>query len=353
MFNAALKVKLKNFELLEILKKDIQKNLVEKGLDLPITKALPQLKTELKFFTNNQATVITPDSSKTPEQNALSFSTMPKSDADIIKYITGLDVDKLRKTGDYTTAIDSKVVIVNDNRVRFRLPISDYETFDETLHRATSFFNQAIFIMVDGSGNIKYFMNPGIDLSKFVKIVCSTDVGDTTKSRNKFTNYRDGNRMSRQGDSDIGRFAEWSLKQNFVKTITNPSSGLIDLTKVVQEIKEGNYDDAIRIAGSMKVGNNQFDLIQKINNIKDRKELTPEMAAHSNIISLINNLKIFKDIKNNEVSYELISSYTEDASGTKFFDLIYNDINVWIIQNSVSWFKQFVKVAEDILSKYK
>jgi hypothetical protein len=36
----------------------------------------------------------------------------------------------------------------------------------------------------------------------------------------------------------------------------------------------------------------------------------------------------------------------------KFFDEVYNQINVWILANSLKWAADFVSLASDILKKY-
>lgn len=328
----------------------IQNELIEKGLDKAIDHSLWKLKADLKYFINEDVRGTSAHQPRTTSDTSL--TNMPKTDQDIIKYLTGLDVGNLSKTKDYTTAIDSNVVVSNNLRVRLRLPISDYETFDQNYQRALDYFNKAIFVFVDGSGNVSYYLNPGIDLTSFVKVVCSRDTGDTTKARNKFDKYKNSNNMPRQGDSEIGRFADWSLKQDAVSMI---KSKFINITNVVKDIKEGNTEGAKSRLRLESAGALNKDIVEKVNDIDDKSKLSPELAIHSNIMSLINNLKIEKKLSPKLTQYELVSSYSdlEDKKSLKFFDEVHNLINTWIINNTNYWIEAFIKIAQDIIKQYE
>lgn len=351
MFNISLTSNIKNPKLLAEATRELKKELIQKGLDKPISSSLLDLKTQLKFYINEEVRSkganTSGKDSDTPAMN------LPKSDEDLLKFLTGIDLTKIRSSQDHTSSVQSNAIVVDNYRARLRFPISDYETFQENHDRAVRFFNQAMFAFVTSSG-VQYFINPGIDMRDSVKVVCSRDTGDTPGSRKKFDAYKDSNKMSRQGNSEIGRFAEWSLKQDAVKNILNGSSGFINITNVIKEIKEGNIDEAQSYLSSTKANSVYPGLQEKLQNLKDKKNLTPEVQTYSTIIDLINNLKIEKVISNSTTVYNLISffSETEDKDSLKFFNEVNNQINVWIFNNSQLWFDQFVKLAESILKKY-
>ena len=343
---------MQNFNLLQ---KDIDKHLIKHGLDLTIEESLDELKSALKSFINDDVRSAPPAKDQNAPKTDIDNTALPKTDQDLIKYITGLDVDKIRKTGDYTTSIDSDAVVSNNSRVRMRFPISDTESFEENQLRANNFFNKAIFIFADGSGSVSYFLNPGIDMSQYIKIVCSRDTGDTDRSRAKFDRYKNSDRMPRQNSSDLGRYAEWTLTQEGVNKIKDVNSGFVNLTSIISDIKSGNFQEALVTLQQSKVGARYAEIKEKIENIQQQKDLTPDIATYVNIISLINNLKVANVNKNANVTiYDLDSSFSDDSKdkSVKFFDEVYNQINVWILANSLKWAADFVSLASDILKKY-
>ena len=84
------------------------------------------------------------------------------------------------------------------------------ESFDDHFNKAKNFYNEALYVFTDGAGNTKYYANPGVDLSQYVKIVCSRETGDTQKSRNRFDTHKD-----RRG------YADWALKGEVINRIYN------------------------------------------------------------------------------------------------------------------------------------
>ena len=352
MFNVKLTVRLQNAQLLQEFHKEIKDELIKKGLDKPLAEALPELKDTLKTFVNQQIKDKPPG--QAPSADDTPGGNMPKTDEELLKFLTGVDLDKIRKTGDYTSAIEAKVVVVDNNRAKLRIPISDSESFEENYRKALSFFSQAVYAMVDSSGRVSYYVNTGFNVAQYVKVVCSTDVGDTAKSRKKFGYYKNSNKMSRQGKSDIGRFAEWTLKQSGVEQIKNGLTGFINITNIIDSLKVGEYETASSLLKAFTGYGRAASMNEKVDDLKKKQNLTPGMAVHTNIMALIDNLKIQKVIRFSDTEYDLISTYsTEDSKQDEsFFTEINSLITVWIINNSQGWFDQFVAIAQSIIKKY-
>ena len=352
MFNIQLSVNVKDKQLLTELQKEIKTELIQKGLDKPILSTLEQLKSSLRSFINKQTEKTKPG--QTPSDDNTPGGNMPKTDQEMLKFLTGVDLDKIRKSKDYTSAIESKVVVVDQRRARIRFPISDSETFEQNYKKAMDFFSQSIYAMVDSSGRVSYYVNTGVNMAQYVKVVCSTDTGDSKKSRKKFDYYKNSNKMTRQGGSEIGRFAEWTLKQEGITNITNGLTGFINITNVIDSLKEGDTQTASDLLKSFAGSPKAQGLQAKVDDLKTKTNLTPGMATQNNIMSLINNLKIEKVVKESQTTYNLISMYSEskDQTNVSFFDEVNSNINVWIIGNSDYWIREFTALAESLLKKY-
>lgn len=358
MFDVKLKVKVDSFHLAFLLENEIKETLVKTGLDKPILESLPELQNAFRNFINAQsrpggapeaATANAAAKESTPGAD------IPRSDQELIKFLTNADIAKINKTGDYTTSIQSNFVFAKNNRVRVRMTISDSETFEENHRRADAFFDKATFAIPDSSGRLSYYMNVGANLRGGTKVQCSTDSGNTPKSQRKFDHYKSSNKMPRQNSSEIGRFAEWALTQETVEKIRNGMPGVINITNIMDSIKAGDYQTAEDLLGSYGGNKKLSDLKDKIDNLKTKTNLTPGMEVHANMMELINNLKIQKTyVSDNEVQYDLISVYSEDKSktGAQFYDEINPIITQWILSNDNKWFDEFVKLAETILKKY-
>lgn len=337
---------------LKKLNKKVRKNVIEKGLDKPLYQSLQQLKKDLQYIVTNR--VKDPDTKQTRDILGNEKILLSKSDEIIAKEIFNIDIPKINKTKDYSTIIQDNAIIIRDDRVRLRVPIGPDTTFEEAYTQAQTFFKNAIFIHTVGNETF-YIKNPGVDLSQYLKIVCSTDVGDTSRSRRKFDHYKNSDLMTKPANSEVGRFAEWSLKQEFVKKMLNPNSGMLNMSEMVKKLKEGDFESAHILAKQIKDNDIQERAVSKISEIEDRKATDPTTSSYFNIISLINNLKFRKKIKKEVVTYELISKFTisdkKQIAETEIFEIIKKELDLWLIINSDKWFKELVALVQQTLQE--
>lgn len=349
MEQLTFEVKLENFQELEIFKEAIKKDVIETGLDLPIQNSLEELKNQLRFILNEKVPAINSSNTKAPE--GIPNLDMPKSDQELLQHLTGIDIDKIRGTKDYTSGIEAGVVVSDNYRVRLRLPVSSEEDIEENYQKAIQFFNNAIIVFKDSVGNLQYYLNPGIDLSQFVKIVCSRDNGVTERSKDKFEKYKSSNRMTRQGQSEIGRFTEWSLKQVGVQEILK---NFINITPVIGALKSGDYDEASFLLGRNKNGSRTNDLIDKVDDLKNGKNLGPSAASYNNLVQLVANLDIEKTITSEETEYKLVSKYNSTETGIDdFLFEVTKEAKLWIITNTNKWIYALVRIIEKTISTFE
>ena len=335
----------------EKFKKEIKNSVINNGLDKVLQQDLEKYKKELLWSINSQnPSVKEADKQILMEEGLEKTVILPKADEDILKTLTGVDLTKIRTTKDYTTAVESKVALVNDGRVRLRLPLSPYETFEENYQRAKDYFNSAIYVGSQGAGNTRYLYNTGFDLSYDVKVVCSTDTGDTPDARKVFESYQTSNRRPRQERSEIGRFAEWTLKQSGVARIFQDNNGFVDLTEVVNKIKQGNIEEATLILQNKNLGTKGQEIFNKLEDIKSQSNLNPEMEAYTKIIKLVSSMTLEKLIKDNKTQYSIQVDETEGETSEKYnslYNYILKDVGMWVGYSSPDW----IKHLEDLITK--
>lgn len=350
MINAQIIADLKAIEDFGKFKIQIREKVIEKGLDSSVEGSLQKLKQDLNYLVNTR---IKAAASTDNQKDALNNTKviLPKSDQEILKHLTGVDLDKINKSKDYSTPIKDGVLLVDNYRVRLRLPISPFSEFDEVFAQAKKFFNEALFVIRDGN-RVRYLKNPGIDISEFVKVVCSRDTGDTDRARKKFEHYRDSNSMSRQGNSDIGRFAEWSLKQDGMRKIMDRNSGFVDMTSIIDKIKEGEIDEAVALAKNIQDKASGTRIVEQVQKLGNNEAVNPTTRAYLNVIQLIKNLKIVKNIYPEVVTYGLSSTIGEDVEEQDLYQEIQKNITLWLIENDNIWFSELVKVAEKTIQDF-
>lgn len=346
-------------------KKDFKHNIINTGLDKPIKASIEQLKMDIKFLINEKIRII-PDDQKgvtTADENALGqpYINPPKSEDEILKYLTDgkTDLSKYNKAKDYTTLGESSVVFGHysrgqdgANRVTLRLEISPDETVDQQYQKARTFFQDAIFAMPDGSGKTAYFMNPGVDISQYLKIKCSVFTGD-------------GDIEPLQGMSPKTRFekdrkrgyAQWTLQQEGVNKIRN---NYLNLTQVVDLIKEGDYETAKKVLlsearkGKIKETSKVIDLSDRLTKLQENRASLPlSTQSYANAIQLVNNLAISKKITDDTVFYYLVSTYADFANKEIDFDEhIQSAIRSWTALNEDEWFNKLVESTENLIKYY-
>jgi hypothetical protein len=329
----------------------IESTNIENGFDYILKSSAKELQIDLKYLVNNKMPSDKKEEIINNEDNTQ--VTLPKSDEDLIKHLTGVDLKKVRKNRDFTSSIDANVVVSKDNRLKLRFPISEFETFDENYVRAKQYFNNAIFVFKQGT-KTRYVLNPGIDLSNYIKVVCSTDVGDTPRSEQVFESYRDSKKRPRQNASETGRYAEWSLKQEGVKQILNSKSGFIDLTDIIDTIKNGKLEEVEEKLARIQPSIQTQQIKQKLDELKTGNT-SPNMQAYLNIIKLINSIVVTKKVTKNKVNYFLQANST-NTNSTEYDDLyseLLRQIKLWTTVESPEWQAAFIEKAKELIKLFQ
>ena len=354
MLKAEIKVNLKAKEDLEKLTKAIRKDVIENGLDKVISADVESLRATLRYIINEGIRRDT-DVQQPVDPKELKLN-IAKSDEEIIKLLTGLDLTKFAKTKDFSTLVDAGVVMVFDRQrdgfkvnefsghpmssgVNLRLPMSSLDTFESQQAMAHNYFNGSLFIFQE-NGRLQYYLNPGVDLSRFIKIVCSNQAGDNKRSRDKFDQH-----AQRRG------YADWSL---LAEGLNEVKKNFINLNDVIDKIKEGEIETAQivmnRFAGSR--GNNVGQYIEQLENLKQKKNVDVSTEAYINIVNLIKNLRLKKRITKENVTYTLISFYNEDGEDVgDFFKKMNTALGLWKITNHRRWFQTLVTETEKVIKR--
>lgn len=325
------------------------------GLSDHIDSAVEDLKEELKTTVNNQiASAPAEQTGKDVRDQTLDI---PKSEVEIINQLLNIDITKFRTDRGYSTQVDSGVTVVTSrdklkekgiasdvsrmsSGVNFRMSMSEMDTFDSQFGAAQNHFNNTVFMLEEG-GKINYYINPGINLSNYVKVVCSRETGNTAASNKKFEKHR----VRRN-------YADWTLTAEGLGVVKNK---FIKLNDVVDSIKDGRYDDAIAILNSHKVGNDKIQKVaDEIKNIKTSKNLKPTTQAYVNIITLISNLKVRKTTSENKTTYSLYTNYGNELSDTEeqFLDTIKSEVFIWKITNEQKWIDTITKAVNRVVEKF-
>lgn len=356
---AEFKIVTNDLNLLKNFKVDLRKEIIESGLDEPITDSILELQTNLRTLVNQNVRVDSAaQAGVTNQTNGLDQPTVnpPKSDEEILRYLTNgkTDLSKYNKAKDFTSLSETGVVFGNRskgqqfaNRVTLRLDIDDTETVQTQYNKAKSFFHSAIFALPDSGGEIQYFANPGLDLSQFVKIKCSTLTGDGDAE--PFEGMSPARRFQRNRHTK--GYSDWTLKQDAVNFIRN---NFIDLTPAMNFIKAGDFTRARTLINRQDKANKLTDIRINAANLDTKDVVLPEgMKNYTNIIGLINNLQVSKKITKEQVVYSLVSNYDEfDTTEANVSKQIEAGLRRWIVKNENVWFNKLVDKVNALIKRY-
>ena len=334
----------KALKLFEKISESIKPEVIDKGLDAVLAKDLIELREKMLVVVNREIKSKITAQSQTATETEIK---LPKSDEELIKHITGVDLTKVSKTKDYNSLADGKLAIIANRTLGFgkgkidplnggptsplssgvnlRLPMNPGDTFESQHNQALNYYNNAMFVFVDNNGKANYYINPGRDMSKHVKVVCSREAGDTDKSRARWDKH-----LEKRG------YADWTLLAAGVEEI---KKDFINISDVIEKLKEANYSEAKAILSRISQrSNTSINLSKKIDNLKENKDLSPGVEAYNNIVKLIRNLKLEKTIKKDSTFYTLVSSYDETITDYQNFqEKLKQDIMLWKITNEQKW----------------
>lgn len=343
-------------DLTKYITKEVKDKIVPSGLDKTLEKSKRNLAKKLLTMVGD----IRENRRVTVRDVQEGIIDIPKSEEEIIKQLTGVDVQHFNKTKDYTHITESNIVFAHQNqgkgsakRVRLRLPMNPGDTYKSQLNQAKAFFNKTIFAIPDEAGNMKYYVNPGIDMSKYVKVVCSTKKGDdsTSESEDRFSRTTENN-----------DYAEWSIFQNTIDEVIKKD--FIDITPSIEDIKKGDSGEAFVKLNREKNTERILEIKEKINKIKNNQELNPGMEAYNNLVGLIRSLKITKKLTKTGVVYSLEANFNEPtqvpagAEGPislerQFFDRLKTTIAIWKLNNTENWINALVREIVRAIKNFK
>jgi hypothetical protein len=350
-----------DFNILNEFNTDLKNEVIENGLDASLLQTLEDLKQELLFVINEKIRLNKPkdpfEKDEEDKENGLGQPTVSiaKSDDELIKYLTNGQVDpsKYNKAKDYTTLNETNMVFGNTsqgqtmaNRVALRMDISDHETVKTQFIKAKEFFQEAMFALPDNSGNINYYVNPGIDLSKYIKIKCSVFTGDGDKKAKKGFSPEERFEKNRQAE----RHADWTLKQDALNMIRRD---FINISPVINSLKQNDTSSALGLLD--RYDNKVLEPIkQQIHKLEKGQDVPESTQVYTDILKLIKNLKFYKKINENDIYYTLVSGFEDIAeTATEFLPYITDAINKWQVLNEQFWINSIKQKLEEIIEKYE
>lgn len=361
MLKATLEFDLKTIDDLAKFKDDFRQEIIERGLDQPLEESLTTIQQELKTFVNEE--VRERKHKQRPFEAQQGDIDIPKSEETILKTLFGINVDKFAQPENHADLGRSKIVFAHGSsnvggtgRVRLRVPMRDGSTPGDHKIAATKFFNDSVYAMRSRQGNMNYYINPGVNVDNYVKVVCSTDTYDfetgepiTEKTKKRFDQYKENTAELENPH------AEWTLKQGFVNDIPKK---FLNVTAIVNEVKNGNIDRAREIlnkrGATARINEIKGRLDRRLKEIQEKVDVAPDEQSYLEIIDLITNFKISKRIGKSEVTYTLTSSVSPSNKGTeKFLDVINTRISRWISVNQDIWFKKLVNKVDTLIKRYE
>ena len=353
---------------IEKFKKQFTKDIIQNGLDATIKKSLSKLQATLLTTVNETVRIESPevaakvaDPTKTNELEQPVINP-PKSEQEILKLLTGgkTDLSKYNQAKDYTTLSETGVVFAHystgqtkANRVNLRMDIEENETVSQQFIKANQFFHEAIFAVPDTDGTIRYYKNPGLDISSFVKIKCSTMTGDGDGQ--PFTGMSPAQRLQR--DRHRKGFATWTLRQKGIDFIRK---SFIDLTDPIEAVKNGDLDLASRLLKQKKYavksdGENANKMKTEVDtaiadNVKDKA-----LKAYLDAVTLIRNIQVTKKVEDKSTTYSLFSynAKSEAAEDSEFTPKILRAIRAWVVSEENDWFSDLLIKVEKLIKDFE
>lgn len=334
--------------------KDLKRHIVNNalfGADKALDKAVDQLKTKLKTIINQDIKTFDSTAQASTETGEIARSlNIPKSKNDLIKHIFGQDLkdaDYFKATSKTKTVNDnSNVFVVDNNRIKAWQSVSD----GSTLSGEESRFKDRLIngIIIDKASGKMYKLNPN-DV-KGVKLECSKDTGQTLDSEKKFDAYKNSDKISRRKEGPDGRLAVWTVRQDDVNFMMRHA---VSIDEIIERIIDQDYDTATALLRQINTKGEFHTPLEKIRDLKENKNLSPDVQSYMAILTLIRNLKIEKKMNKEYTKYTLFSNYdTAVDKNEKFMDSLRQEINLWLASNQDDWFKQMVDQVTKALESY-
>lgn len=333
------------------LKRHIVNNAVF-GADKALDKAVDQLKSTLMKLVNQDIKTFDSTASTQPDGSEIAQNmNVPKSKSDLVKHIFGEDL----KNADYYKA-GSKTKTVNDNSNVFVVEKGRIKAWQSVGDGSTLAGEEGKFrnrlldgIVIDNATGRMFKLNP--NTVKGIKLECSRDTGQTVDSEKKFEAYKNSDKISRRKEGPDGRLAVWTVRQEDVNFMMNHA---ISIDDIIEKIIEDDYDTAVALLQKINTKGEMTQPLEKIRDLKENKNLSPDMESYMAILKLIRNLKIEKKMMKTVTRYTLFSNYDVASveKNQKFLDSFRQEITLWLASNQDDWFKQMVDQVAKALEQY-
>lgn len=334
-------------KLIADLSKTIKTQVIDKALDSELSKDLQVLKANL--MTTITKDMISPVPVQTTDAGEEQVP-IKKSDQEMIKHLTGVDLSKLNKTKNFNTLADGKLAVVQNkvkakidkstgeptskmsSGVNLRLPMSQGDSFENQYSKALNYYNNAMFVFPDNNGRLEYYLNPGMDLTPFIKVVCSTEPGDGKNPNDRW------DRISKNGTDH----ADWTLLSKGLDTV---KQRFINITDVVDKMKEGDFDTASGVLQSIgQKSQSVGTYTEKIEDLKKDNKLDPSVSSYNNAVKLIRNLRLEKSTKKDRTFYTLVSTYDPDSKDYQDLqEKLIHEVKMWKLANQQKYIATMIK----------
>jgi len=330
--------------------RDSMNKAVESGLDKTLSKTVKELRSRLINIITQQVRVSEDVQTQEGKKNIPASINMPKAKSEIIKHIFGEDITKSQffrnLNKDKTVDDNSNIFVMKKGLVKVWQKVSDSSTFSSEYNKFRKRLRKGLII--DEKTGRTYKLNPN-DVEG-LKLECSRDTGQTVDSEKKFEAYKNSKKISRRGRTPEQRVAVWTVKKEDLKKAVNKA---LAVDGIIDKIMEGDYDTAANFLRSMNKDGQFNESINKIEELKDNKNLPESTESYTNLISLARNLSISKRSSKNKIIYTLYSSYNPEAGESKrFFDRLRIEIGMWIVENEDKWFKAIFNEIKKALTEY-
>lgn len=326
------------------LKRHVRRN-AEDGLDKALKISIAQLKAELLIIVNEKVKL---SSEVGIDTNVPPQFDIPKSRNELLKFLFNEDLSKadfFKKSLSNNSVTDtSNIFSIKDKRIKIWQSLSDSSTFngEESLVKARLLKG----LIINAHNGSLFKLAP--DDVKGLKLECSRDTGQTINSEQKFEAYKGSEKMTRNKDSSPAqRLAVWTVRQEDVAFMMRRAI-LVD--DVLDQVLEGNIETAINLVNKTKGLN---DIVEKLNDLREKKGLSPTLAVQQDLLTLIRNLSVNKIITKTATRYVLVSNYGNEADkDEKFAEQLRKQIGIWVLNNEDFWFKSMWESVVKALSKY-
>jgi hypothetical protein len=353
-----VKIKIKSDKFLndfDAFRRELEKG-IRNGPDKAMSAAVDKLKVELRTLLRGN---IVQEAQPAPTDKPLLLSsTLTKSRKELAQHIFGVDIDKAliarKENGMAKIQDDTSNLFFAKNGFIVALQTN---TQSSTISQHKSNFKKRLLegMVID------------LDTDKFVKIKAE-DINDddikygcssggpgsdkqlaTTARRHANLKNVGGGTVRKYGSPDQ-RPVPVTIYQAASKKLLNRG---INAGEIIDMVLDGDTYVAKETLQRLNLTGNLDKSIEKIEDYEEGKNLPATLDSQRNVETLINNLKLRKEISDEKVVYTLFSRYAEDTRETvDFLKEIKTHIHIWKVTNSEKWFKAILDSVDRAIKRH-